>query len=48
MKEELRFAAMECGGLFGVVDGTVVMLLLLVGNLECIRPTQVCLLIIVA
>ena len=42
MKEELRFAAMEYGELFGIVGGTVLMLLLLVDNLDCISPTQVC------
>ena len=42
MKEEWRFAAMECGGLSGMQDGIVVMLLLPVGNLDCISHIQVC------
>ena len=42
MKEEWRSAAMECGGLSGMEDGTVLMLLLLVGSLDCISHTLVC------
>ena len=33
---------MEYGGLSIIPDGIVVKLLLLVGSLECISPTQVC------
>ena len=40
-KEEWRSAAMECGGPSGVVDGTVMMLLLFADNLGSTRPTQV-------
>ena len=39
MKEEWRSAAMECGGLSGVEDGTVMMLLSFADNLDFIRPT---------
>ena len=42
MKEEWRFAAMEYGGQSGMEDGTVMTLLLLVGNLDCISHIQVC------
>ena len=42
MKEEWRSAAMECGGLSGMEGGTVLMLLLLVGSLDCISHTLVC------
>ena len=42
MKEEWRSAVMDCGGLSGVEDGTVLMLLLLVGSLDCISHTLVC------
>ena len=33
---------MECGGLSGMEGGTVLMLLLLVGSLDCISHTLVC------
>ena len=42
MKEEWRSATMDCGGQSGVEDGTVLMLLLLVGSLDCISHTLVC------
>ena len=42
MKEEWRSAAMDYGGLSGVEDGTVMMLLSLVGSLESISHTLVC------
>ena len=41
MKEEWRSAATEYVGLSGVQDGTVLMLLLPVGNLDFISPNQV-------
>ena len=42
MKEEWRFAVMECGGLSWMQDGIVVMLLSLAGSLESISHSQVC------
>ena len=46
MKGEWSFAAMECGGLYMVgTIGTVLMLLLCAGNLDFIKPTQVCLIL---
>ena len=42
MKEEWKSAAMECGELSLVQDGIAVMLLLLVGSVVYISPTQVC------
>ena len=42
MKEEWRSAAMECGGLFILPAGTVLMLELLVGNWDYIRHIPVC------
>ena len=42
MKGEWRFAAMECGGLYMVGIGTVLMQSLFAGNLDYIKPTRVC------
>ena len=47
MKEEWSFAAMECGGLYMMGIGIVMVLLLFAGNLDYISPTQVCIIIIV-
>ena len=44
MKEEWRFVAMECGGLYTVDSGIVLTLLLLASNFLYIKPIQVCLL----
>ena len=41
VKEEWRSAAMECGGLSGVEDGTATMLWWFADNLDSINHTQV-------
>ena len=41
MKEEWRYAAMECGGLFILPVGTVLMLELFVGNWDYIKHIPV-------
>ena len=40
-REELKFAVMECGGLFTLEAGTAVMLLLSVGNWDFTNHIQV-------
>ena len=44
-KEEWKFAAMEYGGLFGLVAGTVLMLKLFARNWDCTKHTPVCMIL---